>query len=312
LSGSHDHMHGLSAAGRHRGPLLAAFILTLAYALVEVVTGFLFGSLALLSDAGHMLTDVVGLGMALAAIQVASQRRDPRQTYGLYRLEVLAALANAALLFGVAAYVLYEAARRFLQPPEVPGLPLLVIAAIGLIVNLISFALLRSGAKESLNVRGAFLEVFSDMLGSAGVIVAGIILITTGWPYADPIIGAGIGLFILPRAWRLGRDALRILLEMAPPGMDVASADRELCALPGVVDVHDLHIWTLTSGMNMASGHLTVRSAADVGPVLVAARRLLAERFDVTHVTLQCEPQEAGLECVTCCIPMRAVAKPPR
>ena len=139
------------------------------------------------------------------------------------------------------------------------------------------------------------------MLGSVGVIVAGVILLTTGWPYADPIIGAGIGLFILPRAWRLGRDALRILLEMAPPDVDVALAERELAALPGVADVHDLHVWTLTSGMNMASGHLTVATAADVGPVLQQARDLLAERFAVTHVTLQCEPADADLAaCVGC------------
>lgn len=298
----HDHgSNGLSAAGRHRKPLLIAFILTLSYAAVEVVTGILFGSLALISDAGHMLTDVVGLGMALAAIQLASQRRDPSHTYGLYRLEVLAALANAGLLFAVAGYVLYEAVRRFMQPVEVLGTPLLVVATIGLLINLVSFLLLRRGAKESLNVRGAFLEVFSDMLGSVGVIVAGIILITTGWPYADPIIGAGIGLFILPRAWRLGRDALRILLEMAPPGVDVVAAERELAVLPGVADVHDLHLWTLTSGMNMASGHLTVATAADVATVLQLARELLAERFEVTHVTLQCEPADAGLaECAVC------------
>ena len=276
-------------------------MLTLTYALVEGAAGLLLGSLALLSDAGHMLTDVVGLGMALAAIQLAGQRRDPSHTYGLYRLEVLAALANAGLLFGVAAYVLYESARRFMQPVEVLGTPLLVIATIGLLINLVSFLLLRSGAKESLNVRGAFLEVFSDMLGSVGVIAAGVILLTTGWPYADPIIGAGIGLFILPRAWRLGRDALRILLEMAPPDVDVGVAERELAALPGVADVHDLHIWTLTSGMNMASGHLTVATAADVGPVLQQARALLAERFEVTHVTLQCEPADADLaECAVC------------
>ena len=266
-----------------------------------MVTGLLFGSLALLSDAGHMATDVIGLGMALAAIQLASQRRDPSHTYGLYRLEVLAALANAGLLFGVAAYVLYEAVRRFMQPVGVLGTPLLVVATIGLLVNLVSFLLLRRGAKESLNVRGAFLEVFSDMLGSVGVIVAGVILLTTGWPYADPIIGAGIGLFILPRAWRLGRDALRILLEMAPPGVDVAAAERELAALPGVADVHDLPLWTLISGMNMASGHLTVATSADVATVPQLARELLAERFEVKHVTLQCEPADGDLaECEVC------------
>jgi cobalt-zinc-cadmium efflux system protein len=301
LSDEHAHIRDVSAAARHRGSLLAAFALTLAYAVVEAVSGLLFGSLALLSDAGHMATDVVGLGMALAAIQLAGQRRDPAHTYGLYRLEVLAALANAGLLFAVAGYVLYEAIVRFVHPPEVPGVPLLLVAAVGLVVNLVSFALLRAGAKESLNVRGAFLEVFSDMLGSAGVIAAGIILITTGWPYADPIIGAGIGLFILPRAWRLGRDALRILLEIAPPDVDVPAAQASLAALPGVLDVHDLHIWTLTSGMNMASGHLEVRCGQDVGPVLRGARRVLAERFDVGHVALQCEPSDADLECDTSC-----------
>jgi len=254
-----------------------------------VVTGVLFGSLALISDAGHMLTDVVGLGMALAAIQLASQRRDPSHTYGLYRLEVLAALANAGLLFAVAGYVLYEAVRRFMQPVEVLGTPLLVVATIGLLVNLISFQLLRAGAKESLNVRGAFLEVFSDMLGSVGVIVAGVILLTTGWPYADPIIGAAIGLFILPRAWRLGRDALRVLLEIAPQGIDVGEIEARLCALPGVAGVHDLHAWTLTSGMPMATGHITIQPPADPDDVLRQATALLRDEFGLTHVTLQCE-----------------------
>ena len=250
-----------------------------------------------------MLTDVVGLGMALAAIQLAGVRRDPSHTYGLYRLEVLAALVNAGLLFAVAGYVLYEAALRFFAPAEVPGTALLVVAVIGLIVNLISFLLLREGAEESLNLRGAFLEVFSDMLGSAGVIVAGVILITTGWPYADPIIGAAIGVFILPRAWRLGRDALRILLEVAPPDCDVDAARSSLASLPGVEDVHDLHIWTLTSGMNMASGHVSVTTAADVGPVVRGARDLLERDFAVGHVTLQCEPaDDADAGCAGCAL----------
>jgi cobalt-zinc-cadmium efflux system protein len=301
-SSNHEHApSALSAAGRHRRPLQIAFVLTLSYALVEAGAGIWLGSLALLSDAGHMATDVVGLGMALAAIQLAGVRRDPSHTYGLYRLEVLAALANAALLFAVGAYVLYEAVRRFMQPVEVPGVPLLAVAAIGLLVNVISFLLLREGAKESLNLRGAFLEVFSDMLGSAGVIVAGVVLITTGWPYVDPIVGAGIGLFILPRAWRLGRDALRILLEIAPSDCDVEAARRKLAALTGVEDVHDLHIWTLTSGMNMASGHVIVTTAADVGPVVRKARELLEDEFAVGHVTLQCEPaddEDAG--CAGC------------
>ena len=279
-----------TASARHIRPLLIAFGLTATYMVAEVVGGLVFDSLALLSDAGHMLTDVAGLGMALAAIQFGRSRRSASHTYGLYRLEVLASLANAVLLFAVAGYVLFEAARRFSDPPEVPGLPLLAIATVGLIVNMISFTLLRAGAKESLNVRGAFLEVLADMLGSAGVIIAGIVLITTGWPYADPIIGAAIGLFILPRTWRLAKAALRILLEVAPAGVDVADAERRLAAVDGVERVHDLHIWTLTSGLNAASGHLEIETDADLAAVLRAATDLLKDRFDVNHVTLQGEP----------------------
>jgi cobalt-zinc-cadmium efflux system protein len=237
-----------------------------------------------------MLTDVAGLGMALAAIQFAQSRRDPSHTYGLYRLEVLAALVNALLLFGVAGYILYEAYRRLASPPDVPGMPLLVVATIGLLVNLVSFQLLRAGAKESLNVRGAYLEVLSDLLGSIGVIVAGVILLTTGWPYADPLIGAAIGLFILPRAWRLGSEALRILLEVAPRDIEVPAVERRLAALPAVAGVHDLHVWTLTSGLRAASGHLLLQDGAEVGSVLREATELLEGDFKIQHVTLQCEP----------------------
>ena len=288
---SHDHGGSFaSAAGRHRRPLAIAFALTAAYMVVEFVGGFVFGSLALLSDAGHMLTDVVGIGMALAAIQLASGRRKQAHTYGLYRLEVLAALANALLLFAVAGYVLYEAYRRLTDPPDVPGLPLLLVATVGLAVNVVSFLILRAGAKESLNVRGAFLEVLSDMLGSLGVIVAGIVLMTTGWHYADPIIGAAIGLFILPRTWALGREALRILLEIAPKDLDVAAVGRSLTAVPGVASVHDLHVWTLTPGMLAATGHLTIEDGADLERVLTDARTLLENDYEIHHTTLQCEP----------------------
>ena len=279
-----------TASARHVRPLLIAFGLTAAYMVAEVVGGLVFDSLALLSDAGHMLTDVAGLGMALAAIQFSRTRRSVSHTYGLYRLEVLASLANAVLLFAVAGYVLFEAVRRFNDPPDVPGVPLLAIATVGLIINVISFTLLRSGAKESLNVRGAFLEVLADMLGSAGVIIAGVVLITTGWPYADPIIGAAIGLFILPRTWRLAKAALRILLEVAPPGVDVADAERRLAAVDGVQGVHDLHVWTLTSGLNAASGHLEIDENADLGALLREATTLLKDEFDINHVTLQGEP----------------------
>ena len=289
MSGDHA-AAAVSAAGQHRRPLVIAFLLTATYMVVEAVGGIVFDSLALLSDAGHMLTDVAGLGMALAAIQFAQSRRDPSHTYGLYRLEVLAALTNALLLFGVATYVLYEAYRRLTEPPDVLGAPLLVVATVGLLVNFVSFRLLQAGAKESLNVRGAFLEVLSDMLGSLGVIVAGVVLLTTGWSYADPIIGAGIGLFILPRAWRLGREALRILLEVAPADVDVPAVGNRLASLPGVADVHDLHVWTLTSGLRAASGHLRLRDGAELGSVLREATGVLERDFEIQHVTLQCEP----------------------
>ncbi len=233
-----------------------------------------------------------GLGLALAAIQVGQSRRTPSQTYGLYRLEVLAALVNAVLLFAVAGYVLLEAYHRFGDPADVPGAPMLIVAAVGLAVNLVSFSLLRAGAEESLNLRGAFLEVISDALGSAGKLVAALVILTTGWGYADPIVGVAIGLFILPRAWRLGRGALRILLEVAPPEIDVQELERRMRVLPGVADVYDLHVWTLTSGLEAASGHLRLRPGASSTEVLRAASDLLRDNFGIAHATLQCEPPD--------------------
>lgn len=270
-------------------PLVVALVLTAAFTVVEVTVGFAVGSLALVSDAGHMLTDVAGLGMALAAIQVARSHRSSAATYGMYRLEVLAALANTVLLFGIAAYVLIEAWSRFRDPPDVPGTWLLVVAALGLAVNVVSFMLLRAGAKESMNVRGAFLEVMSDMLGSVGVIIAGVIVLTTGWPYADPIVGVGIGLFILPRAYRLGREALRVLLQVAPADLDVDGVRRALDDVDGVQGVHDLHVWTLTSGLRVATGHLEIAGGAGPADVLERATRLLREDVGLEHVTLQVE-----------------------
>jgi len=291
VGSGHSHGPAPSSGGRHRTPLLVAFGLTATYMVVELVAGLITGSLALLSDAAHMGTDVLGLGMALAAITLAQRPSTSQRTYGTYRLEVLAALANGVLLFGVGGYVLYEAYRRLSEPPEVPGLPLLLVATVGLVVNLVSFRLLLAGSKESLNVRGAYLEVLGDLLGSVGVIVAAVVIYTTGWRYADPLIGAGIGLFILPRTWRLTGQALRILMEVAPPGMDVEEIRGRILALPGVVDVHDLHVWTLTSGMDSATGHVVVADDADYHQVLDQVVTLLAEDYDVIHATIQCEPE---------------------
>lgn len=288
----HDHSHtsAVSAGARHRRPLFIAFTLTATYAIVEVVVGIVTGSLALVSDAAHMGTDVLGLGMALAAITLAQRTTHSQRTYGAYRLEVLAALANGLLLFAVAGYVLFEAWQRWTHPPEVPGVPMLVVAVIGLIINIISFRLLSAGAKESLNVRGAHLEVLSDMLGSVGVILAAIIIWTTGWRYADPLVAVAIGVFILPRTWRLMGQALRILMEVAPPGVDVKEVEQKIVALDGVAEVHDLHIWTVTSGLETATGHVVLDDDAELHDVLDRVCALLAEDYGVTHATIQCEP----------------------
>lgn len=272
-------------------PLAIAFCLVVLFMVVEAVAGFLTGSLALLSDAGHMATDALGLGMALAAIVAASRSGGGQsQTFGMYRLEILAALANAVLLFAVAGYVLWEAFERLQDPREIQTTQMLIVAILGLLVNVVSWWLLRSGASESLNVQGAYLEVLADLAGSVGVIVAAIVMIATGWPYADPLIAALIGVFILPRAWRLGGQAIRILVQAAPTGLDLGAVSSGLDALEGVEDVHDLHVWTLTSDMEVATVHLTIADGVDPHDVLDDARRLLEHGYGIDHATLQVEP----------------------
>jgi cobalt-zinc-cadmium efflux system protein len=294
MSGSHEHGHGHShvrAGARHKWRLWAALAVLGTVTVVEVVAAFVTNSLALLSDAGHMLTDVDGLGMALGAIHVADRSRlDRQRTFGLYRLEILAALANAVLLFGVAIYVVFEAVRRWGDAPEVLAGPMLAVAVVGLLANLAAFALLREGASESLNVEGAYLEVLADLFGSAAVIVAAIVIGLTGWAWVDPVVGVAIGLFILPRTWRLGAQALRILVEAAPPGLDLAALEVELRGVGGVVDVHDLHVWTLTSEMDVASVHLMVSDGTDSHAVLDRAREILRDNHGIGHATLQVEP----------------------
>ncbi len=283
----------MRAGARHIRPLLISFVLIVAFLVVQVVTGIVTGLLALLSDAGHMATDALGLGMALAAIQAASKARAHLQrTFGLYRLEILAALVNAVLLFGVAGYVLYEAISRLGDAPDVAASPVLIVGIIRLIVNVIAFMLLRAGSTESLNLQGAYLEVMSDMLGSIGVIVAAIVWDVTGWAWVDPILGAAIGVFILPRAWKLGREALRVLVQAAPARIDLVAMRAELAGIGGVVDVHDLHVWTLTSDMEVATAHLMVASGTDSHGVLDQAGELLAEHHGITHATLQIEPDD--------------------
>ncbi|ROP56640.1 MULTISPECIES: cation diffusion facilitator family transporter [unclassified Rathayibacter] len=287
----HDHGHAGSAAARHRRPLVIAFVLTAAFAVVEFVVGLTTGSLALISDAAHMGTDVIALGMSIAAISLAARPAAKARTYGSYRLEVLAALANGVLLFGVAGFVIVEAVRRFAEPPAVPGAPLLITAIIGLAVNLVSLRLLSAGAKESITLRGASLEVLGDALGSIGVILAAIVLLTTGWAWADPIVGVLIGLLILPRTWSLTRQALGILMESAPAHVDLAAVERDVRAVPGVLALHDLHVWTITSGMESATGHIVVAPDADYREALAGVLAVLREGHGIDHATIQCEPE---------------------
>lgn len=295
MGAGHDHAvtarpRDGSGRGDARRRLRWALVLVASYLAVEVVAGFLTNSLALLSDAGHMLTDVVGLSMALAAVHAADRgSSDRRKTYGLYRLEILAALANTVLLLGIAVWIVVEALRRLSDPPEVLGVPMLVVAVVGLAVNLVAFRLLRGGVRDSLNVEGAYLEVLADTLGSVAVIVAGVVISTTGFRLIDPLFGVGIGLFVLPRALRLGRKALRILLQAAPPELDLEAIEHELAGLPDVIEAHDLHVWTLTSGMEVASVHLLIGEQSDAHAVLAAARALLRDRHGLAHATVQVE-----------------------
>ena len=288
----HGHVHGggARAGARHAGRLRLSFLLIVAFLVVQVVVGLATGSLALLSDAGHMATDALGMGMALAAISAANRSNHAaHRTFGLYRLEILAALANAVLLFAVAGYVLVEAARRLSDAPDIASLPVFVVGLVGLGVNVVSFLLLREGAKESINLRGAYLEVLSDMLGSIGVVLAAVIMWSTGWGWVDPVVGAAIGVFILPRAWRLGRDALRVLVQAAPADIAIDDLRAALLERPGVADVHDLHVWTLTSEMDVLTAHLVVGGDHTTQAVLDDARHLLQDRFGLSHATLQVE-----------------------
>lgn len=298
LGHDHQHAHGpaaVRAGARHRTRLTISFVLIAVFFVVEAVGGLLTNSLALLSDAGHMLTDVVGLGMALAAIQLADRhewRSGSKHTFGLYRLEILAAFVNALLLVGVSVYVLVEAAQRIGSEPEIDTGPMLVVAILGLIVNLIAFFLLREGASESINVEGAYLEVLADTVGSVGVIAAAVLLEVFGWTWVDPLVGFLIGAWILPRTIRLGSRAVRILLQSAPPSVDLEALQADLESLPDVVEVHDLHVWTLTSEMENATAHLVIDTDADSHGVLDQARHLLQDRYDIEHATLQIEPSD--------------------
>jgi len=285
------HGHSHTPAGKNKKRLVIVLALTTAYLIAEVVGGLLTGSLALLADAGHMLTDVAGLGLALMAIQFAERPATPERTYGFYRVEILAALANSVVLIGISVYILYEAYQRFRNPPAVESKAMLAVASIGLLINLVGIYLLRAASKESLNMKGAYYEVMSDLLTSIGVIIAAIVMLTTGWYYADPLISAGIGLFILPRTWMLLRDAVGVLLEGTPTDVNLAALREAIGSVTGVASVHDLHVWSLTSGVNAMSVHAVLADHALHDEVLASVQRKVTSEFKIAHATVQVECQ---------------------
>ena len=287
------HDHG-GADARISRMLIAAAILT-AFFIVELTTALLINSIALLADAGHMLTDLVALFMGLTAVILARRgSASPARTYGWHRAEVFTAVGNAVLLLGVSAFILYEAIERLGNAPEVPGVPMIVVAVAGLIVNGIVVMLLRSGSTESLAVKGAYMEVVADTVGSIGVLIAGVVTVTTHWPYADVVVAVFVALWVLPRALSLARAALRILSESSPSHIDVDELRAALCAVDGVMNVHDLHVWTLVPGKDMATAHLT--SCGEAAQVLADARAVLAAR-GLEHATVQVEPPENANDC---------------
>jgi len=276
------------AGGRHRWRLAAAFGLVASFFVVELVVGLVADSLALLSDAGHMAADVVALGAALAATRIATrQDTTGRRTFGSYRAEVFASGLTVLLMLGAAAYVGIEAVRRIGSATTVAPGALLVVGGLGLLVNLVALALLRGGAGESLNVRSAYLEVVADTVGSVGVIVAGVLVARTGDAWWDTLVACLIAGFVAVRALLLGREVLAVLGQHAPAGMDPSAVESALCAVPGVETVHDLHLWTLTSGMHVATAHLV--AGGDTDAVLTASATTLRQQFGVEHATLQVE-----------------------
>ena len=293
-------MHGRHTHGsRHKHRLLAVFGLTAAFLVVEAAVGLWTGSLSLLADATHMLVDAGGVLLSLLAVWFAERPATPAKTYGYYRVEILAALVNGVVLCVMAIAILVATYERLREPPHVPGVPILVVATLGLLVNLACMGLLHVGAAESLNVRGAYLEVLGDAVSSALVIVAGLVIVFTGWTRADVIAGALIALFILPRTWALLRQAVNVLLEGAPPHLDVTEIEDALRASRSVRRVHDLHVWTLTSGREAMSAHVVVEPGAPADRILEELHLVLHARFGIDHTTLQIETEPAPLIQIT-------------
>jgi cobalt-zinc-cadmium efflux system protein len=283
------HSHA-AQPGQNERPLWIALILTTAFLIAEIVGGILTNSLALISDAAHMFTDSAALAVSLAAIRIGKRPADSQRTFGYYRFEILAAAFNAILLFLVALYILYEAYQRLNNPPEIQSGTMLVVAALGLVVNLISMRLLASGKDSSLNVKGAYLEVWSDMLGSIGVIIGALVIRYTGWGWIDSVIAVAIGLWVLPRTWTLLKASMNVLLEGVPEGIGIAEVKDAIAGVPGVAGVHDLHVWSITSGKASLTAHVVQREdVANPQTLLLNIRQLVANKYDIHHSTIQLE-----------------------
>jgi cobalt-zinc-cadmium efflux system protein len=293
-------MHGRHTHGSlHKRRLLAVFVLTTGFLVIEAAVGLWTGSLSLLADATHMLVDAGGILLSLLAVWFAERPATPAKTYGYYRVEILAALVNGVVLCVMAVAILVATYERMWQPPVVPGGPILAVAVLGLAVNLSSLALLHAGAHASLNVRSAYLEVLGDALSSAIVISAGAVILLTGWVWVDLVAGALIAVFILPRTWALLRQAVNILLEGAPAHLDVREIEDAMAAAPAVRRVHDLHVWTLTSGREAMSAHVVVEAGAPGDKILEALHLILHARFGIDHTTIQIETEPAPLIQIT-------------
>jgi len=292
----HSHAGGAAGTvtGHYRRALIAVMTLSTLVAVAEIIGALITGSLVLLADAAHMAADAAGLGLSLLAAYVASRPPTARRTFGYARAEILAAMANAVLLLGMAAFIIVDAIRRLMAPPEVSSGLIIVFGVIALVANAVSLLLLRRGQAESLNLRGAFLEVASDALGAVAVIVTGVIIAATGFTRADPIASLAVGLLILPRTWQLLRETVDVLLEASPRGMDLSEVRQHMTTLGGVRDVHELHAWTITSGLPVLSAHVVVDPEVfDDGRCFTMLDRLqdcLRGHFDVEHSTFQIEP----------------------
>jgi cobalt-zinc-cadmium efflux system protein len=269
--------------------LKIVLLLTSSFIAVEVISGFLTGSLALIADAGHMLTDVGGIALALFAINFSRKPATPQRTYGFYRMEILAALANSSLLILVSAYILYEGYGRIIEPPEIQSIPMIAVAAIGLAVNLVGMKLLKGHAKENLNMEGAYLEVFKDTLGSIGVVVGGVIIFSTEFYLVDPIISIGLALIIIPRTWSIMKRSINILMEGVPVDISYEEVKKAILKIKGVTGVFDIRIWTITSGMDAITAHVVVSDPSKSQTILKEISSILEKRFKITHTTIQIE-----------------------